>query len=258
MNRLVLAGLALSALAAPAVAADMPVKAPIYKAPPPSFSWTGCYIGGNGGGGNTSVSVTSISFVPPLDYGSGNGSGGVAGGQIGCDYEFATGLVIGARGMWDWSGIKESHFLAPAAPGFSENTTLGNFGTAIGRLGWSPSQTRLLLYVGGGGAWLSDSTNVFQPSGAPSESASWRASGWAFVAGGEFAITQNVSFFAEYNHLDFGTKNVCFTAAPGLPFGGTPCPGFTGDNTNIRQRVDVGLVGLNLRFNWAAPVVSRY
>ena len=31
-------------------AADMPLKAPIMKAPPPAFSWSGCYIGGNVGG----------------------------------------------------------------------------------------------------------------------------------------------------------------------------------------------------------------
>ncbi len=35
-----------------AMAADMPVKAPmLMKAPPPAYSWTGCYIGGGGGYG---------------------------------------------------------------------------------------------------------------------------------------------------------------------------------------------------------------
>ena len=33
-------------------AADLPVKAPVYKAPPPlaSYNWTGLYLGINGGG----------------------------------------------------------------------------------------------------------------------------------------------------------------------------------------------------------------
>jgi opacity protein-like surface antigen len=41
----------LVALAAgPAVAADMPVKAPFYKSPRPAvYGWTGCYVGGIGG-----------------------------------------------------------------------------------------------------------------------------------------------------------------------------------------------------------------
>jgi opacity protein-like surface antigen len=47
MKKLLLASAALAALiAGPAVAADMPVK--VYK-PAPVYSWTGCYIGGNGG-----------------------------------------------------------------------------------------------------------------------------------------------------------------------------------------------------------------
>lgn len=38
-------------MAGPAMAADMPVKAPVYKAPPPVavHSWTGFYVGGNVG-----------------------------------------------------------------------------------------------------------------------------------------------------------------------------------------------------------------
>src|SRR4051812_27209500 len=51
MKKILLATVALTALAAQAMAADMPVKAPAYKAPPPAvFSWTGCYVGGNVGG----------------------------------------------------------------------------------------------------------------------------------------------------------------------------------------------------------------
>ena len=49
----VVAGIGLTAAAlAPAIAADMKVKAPIYtKAPPPVLTWTGCanHVGGNGG-----------------------------------------------------------------------------------------------------------------------------------------------------------------------------------------------------------------
>ena len=52
MKKFLLGGTMLAALAvsAPAMAADMPVKAPVYKAPvvaPEVFSWTGFYVGGN-------------------------------------------------------------------------------------------------------------------------------------------------------------------------------------------------------------------
>jgi outer membrane immunogenic protein len=58
MKKILLATVVLSTLAAaPAMAADLARPAPppppvAYKAPPPIYiySWTGCYIGGNGGG----------------------------------------------------------------------------------------------------------------------------------------------------------------------------------------------------------------
>jgi len=51
MKKLLCAGIALAALVAPAMAADMKVKAPILKAPvAPEFNWSGCYLGGNAGG----------------------------------------------------------------------------------------------------------------------------------------------------------------------------------------------------------------
>ena len=52
MKKLVIASLALAAFAAPAFAADMPVKAPVYKAPviAPVYNWTGFYLGLNAGG----------------------------------------------------------------------------------------------------------------------------------------------------------------------------------------------------------------
>jgi outer membrane immunogenic protein len=55
MKRQLIAGFGLSILAVvPAMAADMrPARAPVYTKAPvmaPLFTWTGCYIGDNGGG----------------------------------------------------------------------------------------------------------------------------------------------------------------------------------------------------------------
>ncbi len=48
MKKFLLGSVALAAvIAGPAMAADMPLKAP---PPPPVFSWTGCYVGIEGGG----------------------------------------------------------------------------------------------------------------------------------------------------------------------------------------------------------------
>src|SRR5438309_3128801 len=68
MKKLSLGCVALAALiTAPAIAADMAVKAP-YRAAPPAWSWTGFYIGVNAGGGwdnNDVVETATSSFCKP-------------------------------------------------------------------------------------------------------------------------------------------------------------------------------------------------
>ena len=100
MKRLLLAGLALLAMAGSAAAADLS-PAPYYKAPvyaPPLYTWTGFYVGLNGGGG-TEFEVRSTNSY--------NISGGMFGGTVGYHYQFGW-AVIGAEGDIDWAGLKGS------------------------------------------------------------------------------------------------------------------------------------------------------
>src|SRR5256885_11865484 len=97
MKKIVSAGIGLLALTGVAAAADLPMKAPVYKAPPvivDPWSWTGVYIGVNAGyswgRSRTDVnyfnSVTGLPIAPPagsitsVDF---NLNGGGAGAQIG-------------------------------------------------------------------------------------------------------------------------------------------------------------------------------
>ena len=94
----VLAAAAMALAASAASAADLPRKAPpayIPPAPPP-ITWTGCYIGANIGGVFTRAEAE-------FDIGtlSSNNSGFTGGGQIGCDYQWAGGWVIGFRNMFN-------------------------------------------------------------------------------------------------------------------------------------------------------------
>src|SRR5689334_14791758 len=84
-----------------AVAADLPVRAPYYKAPQGGyFNWTGCYIGGNVGAASargkftTAVDSGSHLSVPTnLDRVSAAGTGSdrdtalIGGGQVGCNFQ---------------------------------------------------------------------------------------------------------------------------------------------------------------------------
>src|SRR5215472_3928288 len=69
--RKVLGVIGVVSFVAPAVAADLAVKAALYKAPPIApFSWAGCYVGATLGGveGKSDVSwaANQAGFPPPI------------------------------------------------------------------------------------------------------------------------------------------------------------------------------------------------
>ena len=81
-----------------ASAADLAVKAMPYAAPAPAFSWTGCYVGVHAGAGvfhdQGFQSGGGITADLRADR---HGIGGLAGGQIGCNYQ--TGMLVLASGL---------------------------------------------------------------------------------------------------------------------------------------------------------------
>src|SRR5215813_8165577 len=106
MKKILLGTLAAAAVLSPALAADLPTKAPIVKAPPLVivFNWTGCYLGGYGGGawGNkvdtfdpqsTGGAFPAGTFYnrPTANTANGGafsfdlGSSAIAGGTLGCN-----------------------------------------------------------------------------------------------------------------------------------------------------------------------------
>jgi outer membrane immunogenic protein len=115
MKKILLGSAALMTLClGPAVAADMPVKAPM-RAPAPIFSWAGCYVGVNGGYAkqttSTSLTVTNgtpayfnpfaIPGVQASGSGSLNSTGGVVGVEGGCQTQFNN-FVLGVETDVDW------------------------------------------------------------------------------------------------------------------------------------------------------------
>ena len=140
-----------------ASAADLPAR-PYTKAPPlyhAPISWTGCYLGGNIGAGWDRFNAGEVGFAgvptPFLDYGSNNGSGLRGGGQIGCDYQFASNWVIGIQGKAEFGDINSSNPVA-AFPGITAAFKLKNTETLTARLGYAFAPT-VLGYVKGDAAW---------------------------------------------------------------------------------------------------------
>jgi outer membrane immunogenic protein len=184
VKRRLLRGAALPALlASPAIAADMPVKAP--PPPPPAvFSWTGFYVGLNAGGtwarSNADTSVNcNVPFVgPPFPYicdstfapnaaavsaaGSGtiNASGFTGGVQVGYNWQ-GPNLIYGLetdfsafhlRGSRQGTGTYPANFaLGIAGSPFAINSSFNTdwLYTLRGRIG-VPVSSNLMAYATGG------------------------------------------------------------------------------------------------------------
>jgi outer membrane immunogenic protein len=254
MRKLSLAGVALAVLVVgPAMAADLSLK-PIYKAPPapvPVWNWTGCYVGGHVGGLWAHKDWTDHT-VPSATYGQSLGGhdadSWVGGVQGGCDYQFVNGAVVGIQGDYGWTDANGSNANL-LNPNLTDSTNIRSLSTITGRLGYA--WDRFLGYVKGGGAWERDNYNIYgtipgvAAVGTPvNTSASETRSGWTLGVGGEYAFTNNLSGFVEYNYYDFGTHDLAFTN------------GFT---SGIKETKSVVRGGLNFRFGgWGAPVTAKY
>src|SRR5262249_37143145 len=111
MKKLLLAGVAASALTIAHQGNTADLARPVLKAPPPLpvFSWTGCFAGVQTGWGWARHKVDQTQFntlgpgltVSSASSGHIDSSGAVFGGQIGCDYQFVgTSFVVGVQGTF--------------------------------------------------------------------------------------------------------------------------------------------------------------
>jgi outer membrane immunogenic protein len=237
-NVLLVAG-SLLTMGAPAIAADLaraPVKAPAAVAA--AYSWTGFYIGAHGGGGWNTFTGTDPT-MPGDPASAANGSGAVAGGQIGANYQIGQ-VVFGVEGTYAWSDIKVSDG-GPFGGGAGLTVTLKNdyLATAAARLGYAFD--RVLVYGKGGAAFTRDKLNA--NNGLPgalagSAAGSFDRTGWVAGAGIEWAFLQNWSVKAEYNYMRFGE----ITEAP------TTVGNLAASPAVVKLDVQTAVVGINYRF----------
>lgn len=226
MKRLILstAVIALTmAAVAPSNAADLPRKAPQYTSyEAPGFSWSGLYVGINGGYGfgASDWSSTVTSGSPKL-------KGALAGGTVG--YNFQTGIwVWGLEGDLDASWIKGTDTGGSGVcTGTGCETKNSWLGTARGRIGYAFN--RWLPYLTGGAAFgdvkMSPNTGL---------TATKTQVGWTLGAGVEYAFMGPWSAKVEYLYTDLG-KPTC--AAP-------TC----GVDTTVTFKTSTVRAGVNYRF----------
>jgi len=120
-----------------AVAADLPAR-PIYtKAPPPAavYNWSGCYIGGNGGGiwSRKNWSLPDMGGLPVSNH---NVDSWLAGIQGGCNYQFANNWVVGVQADYDWADGTGSGPHSTTGI-LTDQSHISNLGSVTGRVGYA-------------------------------------------------------------------------------------------------------------------------
>ncbi len=242
------AGVALVA-GASAHAADLQPRyqpPPPVVAPAPFVSWSGCYVGANIGG---AWAHKDFSSFDKFDEGSHSATGMTGGGQIGCDYQFASNWLIGIQGMFDGADLTGDNVL-PDDPDGTFHTKVHWFGTVTGRLGFLVNPT-FLVYGKGGIAFVGDNHSFTSTDSLGNASTgNFTRTGWDAGGGFEWMFLPSWSLWVEYDHMGFGTKTENFLFNDGsFAF-----------QENVKQSVDKVLVGINYRFGWGkgTPVVARY
>jgi len=260
MNVSVLAAAALTTIAAlgTANAADMSMPPPVYKAPAPptTYSWTGCYIGGGGGyGWWTQDSLVQSGGLALTAQDTNGGSGWFGQGQGGCDYQFTAPIfnvpaVIGLFGDYAGGDI-DGRSSFPGVVGSERESGTWSVGGRAGVL----ITPRFLTYFDGG--WTQarfDGVNYniaisgpLTPSGISLAAQTYN--GWFIGSGFEYALDwlpiHGLFLKTEYRYSQFDAANVPIT---GTAAGGLVVPaGITLNSKPFTEMVSTELVW---RFNW--------
>jgi outer membrane immunogenic protein len=223
-------------LANSAMAADVGVYAssgvqPVFNVP--IYSWTGCYIGAEGGwsGGlsrhDTSLGAATSGYTV---------AGPLFGGTVGCNYQINQ-VVLGLEGDFSWLGKSGSGTaIPPFEPNGSSETKEQWLGTVRGRLGFTPFE-KWLIYVTGGYAAASVQAHVVNPVLLIDVTETKTRGGWTAGVGAEWAVWNNWSWKFEYLHVALN-NDTYFASAPS---GVTP-------RTGVPLTDDIIRLGLNYRF----------
>jgi len=234
IKQLLLAGAALAVLGSQAFAADLPVRAPITKAPPivaPVFDWSGLYIGGQVG----YAWGTATHTVPPgpgVDF---DVNGVIGGGHAG--FLWQTGpAVFGAEADFNGSGVDGDD---GGFGGALDKTKLRWAGSVRGILGFTPWDPRWLVY-GTGGFAFGNIDHCF--NGLNAACVDKTHTGWTAGGGLKYAYTPNWILGVEYRFTRYHDE---LHAVPVAAF-----------SRNVE--LETNEITARLSYKFGGPVGARY
>ena len=183
-------------------------------------TWTGLYFGVNAGYGWAQGSTTTVfegeqpgGTTTPFGLGpselstttlggSGNLSGGIAGGQIGFNWQAGM-LVFGAEADGQWSG-QQGTFTVVCTTGCTATETVKIRSIATGRARVGVAFDWIMPYVTAGAALVNASSDLTVTAGGVTgtfQSLSASTLGWTAGAGVDIALTSNWSTRIEYLYI---------------------------------------------------------
>lgn len=207
------------------------MKSTVAPVPECDFTWTGFYVGINGGGGWGDNNDTHFRALPNqaafpelLDNTklSNDIGGGFGGGQIGFNWQTGK-FVFGVEADFQGGDISGDHTISPIPADLALTTPNGPgtflrteqdvhwFGTARGRIGFAPV-CKLLIYGTGGFAYGNADYNAeanFASDGGPIFRTSHDDTnvGWTVGGGIEYALSKHWTIKAEYLYVDLDDEN---------------------------------------------------
>jgi outer membrane immunogenic protein len=246
-------------VAGSAMAADMPVKAPLMRPLPPAYSWTGCYIGGGAGYGmwnQENFEETDPGGATLTATATAGGRGWFGTGTVGCDYQISSSFVIGAYGDYDFGDIKgqlsivDPTVVVRGLTGTAVGTESEKWAWGIGgRIGYLVNPT-FLTYVGGGytqahfdSIGFSGLTFPFAPSTFSIGAHTYN--GWFLASGFDYAISFLPTGFylrSEYRFATYDSADLSLVSnSTGLTIGTA---------LDAKKWVQTVRTSLIWRFNW--------
>ena len=266
MKKLLLGLAAVATLAtAPALAADMPVKArpAVVEA---AYNWSGFYTASTIGIGWQRVRGDFVDPTLPPDKHNANRTTGWYDSHIGFQWQFNS-IVIGVEGAWAtpldraYGGSFSPSPDCFGASGIANRiceSRVSSVWSAVGKLGIAFD--RMMIYGIGGWASAKIATrDRVANTGAVNvdENTDYRHKGWVAGVGADWFVGKflfsDIIFGVEYRHYAFDTVRhvpVNVTFAPPIAF--------AADVRDVRATLDV--VSAKLTFKWtpAAAVIARY
>jgi outer membrane immunogenic protein len=265
MQKFLLGMSALVVLAAPSMAADMPVKAPPAPVVEAVYNWTGFYTASTLGGGRARVFGNFVN--PPPDHHNSSRSGAWYDSHVGFQYQWNR-IVIGVEGTYALPLSKDygaslspsgDCFGATPIPNRTCESRISRIWGIGGRLGVTVWERTLLYGTGGWASAKIQTRDRVTNTGLINvdENQSYWHRGWYAGAGFDWYLTRfffsDLILGVEYRHYQFNSVrhfpvNVTFV----------PPVAFAADQRDVSGRLDVISARLTFKWNPTSTVVARY